>query len=398
MFDPYNVHYKAYQSLEPCTSVYLKQKWDKANYERYVERIFNSKYVVDDSPPFSYQHGTQLKNKENNNRNNKKQVIYLNQYDYNLKKAVEEQYKKDQLIKINENLLRKLKYMARKSDYGRDQLLKENKEHDRLLKSLSKYPPPHIQDTQNMKKKTTTTKKASTKNTTKPNKNIKVARKELISSTKKEVTKKKVSKSKENYDDSNNTIKQTKKVSKKANKSQKGNTKSTTKKNKKHKSKTGHSSSSSSNSSSNSSSSSSSNYSYGCGYDYSYDYNSSSSSSNSYSNSNSNSHSRSSSCDSSSSLISNDNQNHNENINNRDEIISMTSSNTSEYHLVKEKFDHLYDIPSKSSLPLFLGSTEGLDDEEYENIKTVKKKMLAETELIQNRQSLKEFDFIHLDI
>jgi len=40
---PYNVHYKAYQSLEPCTSIYLKQKWDKAGYEKYVQRILLAK-------------------------------------------------------------------------------------------------------------------------------------------------------------------------------------------------------------------------------------------------------------------------------------------------------------------------------------------------------------------
>jgi len=32
-------------------------------------------------------------------------VIYLNQYDYNMKKAVEEQYKKDQLNKMNEVII-----------------------------------------------------------------------------------------------------------------------------------------------------------------------------------------------------------------------------------------------------------------------------------------------------
>jgi hypothetical protein len=61
---PYNIHYKAYQSLDPCTNVYLKQKWDKADYKCYVNRIINTKCRVDDSSPFVYKHQEQLKKRE----------------------------------------------------------------------------------------------------------------------------------------------------------------------------------------------------------------------------------------------------------------------------------------------------------------------------------------------
>jgi len=78
--------------------------------------------------------------------------------------------------------------MARESEYGRDKLLKENKEHNRLLKSISRYPPPHTQNTQRKNMKTTTNKKTTSKimttNTT--TKNVKVMRKKT-SSAKKEI-------------------------------------------------------------------------------------------------------------------------------------------------------------------------------------------------------------------
>jgi len=180
----------------------------------------------------------------------------------------------------------------------------------------------------------------------------------------------KVTKPKEKYDYSTNSMKHTKKEVKK-DKSKKGKSSTNTKKNKKHKSKTKSISISSSSS------------------------NSSSSSSSTYSSSNSNNHSRNNSCDSSSSLISNDSQFHNESINNKDEIILLNDN--PEYSTIKEKFDHLYNFPSKSSLPLFFGSKDGLNDKNSENIKSVKKKVLEKTELIQNRQSLKEYDFTHLD-
>ncbi|ORX58546.1 hypothetical protein BCR36DRAFT_580159 [Piromyces finnis] len=364
---PYNIHYKAYQSLEPCTSVYLKQKWDKTDYEKYVKRVLNTEYVIDDSPPYAYQHITQIKNKENKSKtNSKKQLIILNQYDYNLKKAVEEQYKKDQLNIMNQNLLQKLKYMARESNYGKDKLLKENKEHDRLLKSISKYPPPHTQIIKHNKKKTT-------KTTTTTTRNVKSTKVGSISSQKKyikTVPKKKEPKTKGICNYSNNIIKSTNKEMKKDKKSSKK--KSTIKKNIKYKIKSVDSRSGSGSYSDSDSSSSSSNY---------------------Y---NKNNHSRNSSYDSSSSLISNDPRYYEE-LNTKMELISLNGNDFPEYKQIKERFDRLYDLPPKSTLPIFEKASTGFGDDN-ESIVEIKNKLLNETKLIQNRQSLQELDFTYLNI
>jgi len=37
--NPYNIPYKAYQSIEPCSNLYLKQKWDRSEHEHYVRRL-----------------------------------------------------------------------------------------------------------------------------------------------------------------------------------------------------------------------------------------------------------------------------------------------------------------------------------------------------------------------
>jgi hypothetical protein len=160
---PYIKNYKIYNSLDPCTNLYLKQKWDKASYETCVKRVLLAKSTIDDLPPYSYKHHSQLRNKENKLKNeNKREIIYLSQYDYNLKRAVQEQYEKDLLDKTNKNLLSKIRYMSKESNYSREKLLKENEENKRILKNLSKFKPHNNDD---KKKKTTKTlaKTASTK-------------------------------------------------------------------------------------------------------------------------------------------------------------------------------------------------------------------------------------------
>jgi len=342
---PYNIPYKAYRSIEPCTNVYLKQKWDRSGYEHFVRRLKDIKCVVDDSPPFAYRHNSQLRNKENKlKEENKKDVICLNQYEYNLKKAVQEQYKKDQINKMNENLLEKLKYMARESDYGRNKLLKASKEHDRLLKSLSRYPPPQSpskkKNTQNKKKKRTTKNKTTSTTTEK----IKVSKKPSSSS---------LSSFK---DEEQDTVKTTKKILKPKDLNVYL-TKSTEKQ-----------SFSKSNSNSNTSlkkssknipkpSKKKSNY------------------------NKTNNHSRTSSCDSNSSLINIENQNSDP----KEEKENLYT----EYKLIKSKIDHLNDKPVKVSIDIYSGNS---DNDLSASMESVKKKVLAETELIQNRDSQKIFD------
>ncbi len=88
-------------------------------------------------------------------------------------------------------------------------------------------------------------------------------------------------------------------------------------------------------------------------------------------------HSRASSCDSSSSLISTESQNR------------IHEDQYLEYEVIKTKIDQLNDIPIKSSIPIFECSSDSMSA----SMELVKKKVLAETDLIQNRQSLKVFDF-----
>ncbi|XP_054829151.1 uncharacterized protein CFAP97D2 isoform X2 [Eublepharis macularius] len=48
--------HRAYQSVLPCSSKYLQQKWDKAVYEEHWKKVQAAKPVVDTSAPPTYGH------------------------------------------------------------------------------------------------------------------------------------------------------------------------------------------------------------------------------------------------------------------------------------------------------------------------------------------------------
>lgn len=179
----FSVSYVAYQSIKPCANRYLQKKWDKSSYERHIKKLSTMKSAVDNTLPYSYNHKYLLSKKEENyqGRNDKnstgkkkeKECICLNQYEYNLKKAVDEQYKQDTIRRENKLLLRKLTYMARDSEYQRSKLLEESRMQDIYKKRISKYPLVEMFPSNTNKKKKSTNKKKSTSNKENcPNKKI----------------------------------------------------------------------------------------------------------------------------------------------------------------------------------------------------------------------------------
>ncbi|PIK46532.1 hypothetical protein BSL78_16596 [Apostichopus japonicus] len=151
--------HKSYQSILPCQSRILKERWDRKYYDEHRDKVREAKSVVDTKPPTTYVHlhlklkklqleEERLATVERDNRillEKMSQIMRTkgrvdNHNDY-ISRSLNKEKRRRELIRVtqeNQEILKRI--LAREPEYNHLEWDKEWEENENFMDNVSRYP------------------------------------------------------------------------------------------------------------------------------------------------------------------------------------------------------------------------------------------------------------------